>query len=89
MALAVAVLVPACEFIHPKEMKPTPTLDNGELITKPEGPGLVARCPVPAAYDDATLKKIQAAIEALPPDDILRKVMKDYELERDNLRMCQ
>jgi hypothetical protein len=59
------------------------------LITKPIGPGLVSRCPVPANYDDATLKKIGAAVDALPPDNILRKAMSDYETERDNLRMCQ
>jgi hypothetical protein len=88
MALAIIVPLAACGMLGSKE-KPAPSLDNGELITKPVGPGLVARCPVPAAYDDATLQKIQAALEALPPDSILRKVMKDYETERDNLRMCQ
>lgn len=58
------------------------------LVSKPLGPGLVDRCPVPVAYDDATLKKIQAALEALPKDNILHKTMSDYEAERDNLRMC-
>ena len=58
------------------------------LISKPLGPGLVDRCPVPVAYDDATLKKIQAALDALPKDNILHKAMTDYETERDNLRMC-
>ncbi|HTQ34314.1 MAG TPA: hypothetical protein VMI30_09100 [Stellaceae bacterium] len=58
-------------------------------ISKPMGPHMVARCPVPVAYDDATEKKIQAALQALPPDNILHKAMTDYEAERDNLRMCQ
>ena len=58
-------------------------------ITKPIGPHMVARCPVPAAYDDATLQKIQDALQTLPPDSVLRKAMTDYEVERDNLRMCQ
>jgi hypothetical protein len=50
---------------------------------------MVARCPVPVAYDDATTQKIQDALDGLPKDSILRKVMTDYETERDNLRMCQ
>lgn len=58
------------------------------LVSKPLGPGLVDRCPVPVAYDDATEKKIQAALEALPKDNVLHKAMSDYETERDNLRMC-
>jgi predicted small lipoprotein YifL len=58
------------------------------LVSKPLGPGLVDRCPVPVAYDDATLNKIQAALDALPKDNILHKAMSDYETERDNLRMC-
>jgi len=86
--LAVMMPLTACGMFGPKD-RPAPSLDNGELVTKPLGPGLVSRCPVPADYDDATLKKIQAALQALPPDDILRRVMKDYETERDNLRMCQ
>jgi hypothetical protein len=52
MALAIIVPLAACGMLGSKE-KPAPSLDNGELITKPVGPGLVARCPVPAAYDDA------------------------------------
>jgi len=91
MAFALAALLSGCggtSWFGPKQ-KPAPTLDNGELVTKPIGPGLVARCPVPADYDDATLKKIQDALQALPPDNVLHKVMKDYETERDNLRMCQ
>jgi hypothetical protein len=63
--------------------------DGGQLITKPIGPGLVSRCPVPVAYDDGTSKKIQDALDALPKDSVLRKAMSDYEAERDNLRMCQ
>jgi len=88
LALVVAAPLMACGWIGSKN-RPTPTLDNGELISKPLGPGLVARCPVPADYDDATLKKIQAALDALPPDNILHQAMSDYETERDNLRMCK
>jgi hypothetical protein len=47
------------------------------------------RCPQPVVYDDATLKQIQAAITALPPDSILHRVMEDYENERDDLRFCR
>ena len=50
---------------------------------------MVSRCPVPVAYDDATTRQIQAALDALPKDSVLRRVMQDYESERDNLRMCQ
>jgi len=88
MALAVVAPLTACGLLGPKD-KPAPSLDNGELVTKPLGPGLVSRCPVPADYDDATLRKIQEALQALPPDNILHKVMSDYETERDNLRMCR
>jgi len=63
--------------------------DIPQEISKPIGPHMVSRCPVPVAYDDATEKKIQAALEALPKDNILHKAMTDYETERDNLRMCQ
>jgi predicted small lipoprotein YifL len=88
MALAIMAPLTACGMFGPKE-KPAPSLDNGELITKPIGPGLVSRCPVPADYDDATLKQITDALQTLPPDNILHKIMQDYETERDNLRMCQ
>ena len=90
MALVVVAALSGCGggWFGPKS-KPAPSLDNGDLITKPIGPGLVSRCPVPLNYDDATLKKIGAAVDALPPDNILRKAMSDYETERDNLRMCQ
>ena len=47
-----------------------------------------SRCPKPIAYDEATLKKIQAALEKLPPDNILHQAMVDYENERDDLRFC-
>jgi hypothetical protein len=90
MALAIAVLVAGCGGggwlgfgKHPD------TADTSDLITKPIGPHLVARCPVPIAYDDATTHKIQEALDALPKDSVLRKAMNDYETERDNLRMCQ
>ena len=51
--------------------------------------GCSSKCPVPVAYDDATLKEIQKAISALPRDSILRAVMHDYEMERDDLRFCR
>jgi hypothetical protein len=50
------------------------------------------QCPKPVAYDDATLKKISDALRALPPDNVLRQAMEDYENERDDLRFlhfCQ
>ena len=47
------------------------------------------KCPKPALYDDKTLNQIQAAIEALPKDSILRLVLQDYEQERDDLRFCK
>jgi hypothetical protein len=91
MALAIAMLVAGCSggasWFGGK--KSDTALDAPDEISKPMGPHLVARCPVPIAYDDATEKKIQAALEALPPDNILHKAMIDYEAERDNLRMCQ
>jgi hypothetical protein len=88
IALAVAVPLSGCGMFG-KDKPVQPTLDNGGLISKPLGPGLVSRCPVPADYDDATLKKIQDALEKLPPDNILHQTLRDYETERDNLRMCQ
>jgi hypothetical protein len=87
-ALAVLVPLTGCGMFLPKE-NPAPSLDNGGLVTKPIGPGLVSRCPVPADYDETTLKKIQDALQALPPDNVLHKIFGDYETERDNLRMCQ
>jgi hypothetical protein len=45
-------------------------------------------CPSPVAYDDATIKKITAALKALPADSVLHQAMDDYEDERDNLRIC-
>lgn len=46
-------------------------------------------CPIPVHYDKATLDKIQAALDKLPRDSILRQVMSDYEQERDDLRFCR
>jgi hypothetical protein len=46
------------------------------------------QCPRPINYDDATIKKITAALRALPPDSVLQQAMDDYEDERDNLRAC-
>ena len=47
------------------------------------------KCPKPVVYDDATLKQIEKAREALPKDSILRQVLMDYEDERDDLRFCR
>jgi len=48
-----------------------------------------SRCPKPVVYDDATLKKIEKAREALPKDSVLLQVLADYETERDDLRFCK
>jgi len=48
--------------------------------------GGAAKCPKPVVYDDATLKKIEKAREALPRNSILLQVLEDYENERDDLR---
>jgi hypothetical protein len=48
-----------------------------------------SKCPKPVAYDDATLKKIEKAREALPRNSILLRVLEDYENERDDLRFCR
>ncbi len=48
----------------------------------------VCRCPRPVTYDDATLKRITAALKALPADNVLHRAMDDYEDERDDLRAC-
>jgi len=47
------------------------------------------KCPKPVHYDEATLKKIQEALTALPADNVLHQVMDDYETERDDLRFCK
>jgi len=91
-ALAIAALVAGCGgggWLGLGKKSGNASSDTEPEITKPLGPHMVSRCPVPIAYDDATEKKIQAALEALPPDNILHKAMTDYETERDNLRMCQ
>jgi uncharacterized lipoprotein YajG len=46
------------------------------------------QCPKPVSYDDATIKKITAALRALPADSVLHRAMDDYEDERDDLRAC-
>ncbi|HTZ38331.1 MAG TPA: hypothetical protein VMB84_20065 [Stellaceae bacterium] len=93
IALALAALVAGCGgggwFGGKSRPQGAVAADAPQEISKPIGPHLVARCPVPIAYDDATLKKIQDALEALPKDNVLHRVMNDYEAERDNLRMCQ
>jgi hypothetical protein len=48
----------------------------------------VCQCPIPVAYDDATIKQITQALRKLPPDNILHQTMDDYEDERDDLRAC-
>jgi hypothetical protein len=51
--------------------------------------GGASKCPKPVVYDDATLKKIEKAREALPKNSILHQVLEDYENERDDLRFCK
>jgi hypothetical protein len=53
------------------------------------GCGLAGKCPKPIYYDDATLKKIEKAREALAKDSVLLQVLTDYENERDDLRFCK
>ena len=53
------------------------------------GCGGASKCPKPIIYDDATLKKIEKAREALPRDSILLQLLEDYENERDDLRHCR
>ena len=53
------------------------------------GCGHASKCPKPVPYDNATLKKIEKAREALPKGSILEQVLEDYENERDDLRFCQ
>jgi hypothetical protein len=91
MALAIAALVAGCGgggWFGGKKPNSAAS-DVPDEISKPIGPSLVARCPVPVSYDDATSHKIQEALDALPKDSVLKKAMSDYETERDNLRMCQ
>jgi len=51
--------------------------------------GCTSKCPVPVVYDEAMLKRIEQAREALARDNILLKVLEDYENERDDLRFCR
>jgi hypothetical protein len=83
-ALALGALLAACGG-HSSPPKPV----SADQPVSADTPKTVVRCPVPATYDDATLHRIQQALDALPPDSILRQVLKDYETERDNLRMCE
>ena len=90
-SLAIAAMLAGCGgggFIGFGKSNKSADDSDPTLVSKPLGPGLVDRCPVPIAYDDATMKKIQAALDALPKDNILHQTMNDYETERDNLRMC-
>lgn len=59
------------------------------LVLLAGGCGGANKCPKPIVYDDASLKQIQTALKALPPDNILHQVMTDYENERDDLRFCR
>ncbi len=63
------------------------TLLSGALLIA--GCGQTSRCPKPIVYNDAILKKIEKAREALPKDSILLQVLEDYENERDDLRFCK
>ncbi len=58
------------------------------LVGGCSGESHASRCPTPVHYDDATLKRIEKAREALPKDSILLQVLEDYENERDDLRFC-
>jgi hypothetical protein len=90
-AFAIAAMLAGCGgggFLGMGKSDKSLSDSDPSLVSKPLGPGLVDRCPVPVVYDDATEKKIQAALEALPKDNILHRAMSDYETERDNLRMC-
>ena len=51
--------------------------------------GGTSKCPKPIVYNEASLKRIQEALKALKPDNILHQVMTDYENERDDLRFCK
>ena len=53
------------------------------------GCGSTSKCPKPIVYDEATLKKIEKARQALPRDSILLQLLEDYENERDDLRFCK
>jgi hypothetical protein len=53
------------------------------------GCGGASKCPKPIVYDEATLKKIEKAREALPRNSILLQLLEDYENERDDLRFCR
>jgi hypothetical protein len=53
------------------------------------GCGSASKCPKPIVYDEATLKKIEKAREALPRNSILLQLLEDYENERDDLRFCK
>jgi hypothetical protein len=83
LALALAALLTACGG----RQSPDKPVVAGPVPA--DTPKTVVRCPVPTSYDDATMHRIQQALDALPPDSVLRQVLKDYETERDNLRMCE
>jgi hypothetical protein len=86
IAVASVLLVSACGMLDTK----TKPRDTGDPVAKPDERGaVVSRCPVPLEYDEQMLRMIQQSIDALPPDSVLRKVLKDYENERDDLRFCK
>jgi hypothetical protein len=89
MALAAMLLAGGCSMLGGEKKSPPSDDSDTPSIVRRAGPGFVTRCPVPKAYDNETTRKIEQAIESLPSDSVLRPVMKDYEVERDDLRMCQ
>jgi len=53
------------------------------------GCGSTSKCPKPIVYDEATLKKIEKAREAVPRESILLQLLEDYESGREDLRFCR
>jgi hypothetical protein len=51
-------------------------------------PRTACNCPVLVHYGNAKHREIQAALDALPANNILHETMTDYENERDDLRFC-
>ncbi len=46
-------------------------------------------CPPVVAYDQATMDRAAAELEALPPDSALAGMMADYVVMRDQTRACR
>lgn len=70
-------------------MRTTSWIAAAALIAALLAGGCESKCPQPVAYDDKTLHEVQAALDKLPQDSVLRRVMHDYEMERDDLRFCR